>query len=117
MLCDFIPGYRIDSFLKLRILLGLHEQPQCRTSLQELGDRLYVGDVTLLKQTVSDLSLQGLVHANNGSLSLADRPEVTYCLGCLTDMFDDPLARQGLLRQIAALQSHCSCSHDAHDSD
>lgn len=117
MLCDFIPSHRIDSFLKLRILLGLHQAPQRKTSLQELGDRLYVGDVSLLNQAVTDLSLHGLVCANNDSLALADCPEITYCLECLTDTFNDPMARQGLLKQIAALQTRCSCSYDAHGSD
>ena len=104
MTCAFISDHKIDSYLKLQVLLLLHKRPQSSASLAELAERLFVGDVQALQKQVNELSQYGLLRSDARCWVLLDQPAITYCLTCLERTFDDPLARQRLLRQIAAPQ-------------
>lgn len=117
MECEFIPSHGIDSFLKLRVLFSLHQLPSHSATLQELSERLFVGDSALLQQTVADLACHGLVQSTAERCTLDEQPEIAYCLRCLTKTFDDPWARQGLLDWIAAAHSRCTPRDNAHDAD
>ena len=44
MTCAFVSDYKIDSYLKLRVLLALHEHPQQSLSLDELCEQFFVAD-------------------------------------------------------------------------
>lgn len=100
MPCAFVSDYKIDSYLKLRILFLLHAQPQCSMSLDELCDQLFVADRRMLQQLVSELCQHGLLDSEGARWSGSSQPAVAYCLSCLKRAFDDPLARQRLLDQV-----------------
>ena len=102
MTCAFISDYRIDSYLKLQVLLLLHRRPQKSATLNELADQLFVGDVQALQRQVGELCQCGLLGCEARRWTLLDRPAITYCLECLKRTFDDPLARQRLLSQTMA---------------
>ena len=102
MTCAFISDHKIDSYLKLRVLLLLYRRPQKSASLDELADQFFVGDVQALQRQVSELCQCGLLCSEARRWTLQDRPAIAYCLSCLERAFDDPLARQRLLSQISA---------------
>ncbi|HSN73501.1 MAG TPA: hypothetical protein VL334_00260 [Anaerolineae bacterium] len=102
MTCAFISDHKIDSYLKLQVLLLLHRRPQKSAMLNELADQLFVGDVQALQRQVNELCQCGLLGCEARRWTLQDRPAIVYCLSCLERTFDDPLARQRLLSQISA---------------
>ena len=101
MLCAFISDYKINSYLKLRVLLSLHSDPQHSLSLDELCDQFFVADQHALEQLVAAFCQQGLLIRDGARWTRSGQPAVTYCLACLERTFDDPLARQRLLDQVA----------------
>ena len=101
MTCAFISDHKIDSYLKLQVLLLLHRRPQKSASVDELADQFFVGDMKALQRQVDELCQCGLLRCEERRWTLQDQPAITYCLGCLELTFDDPLARQRLLSQTA----------------
>lgn len=101
MTCAFVNNRKIDSYLKLRILLTMHEHSQQSLSLDELCEQFFVADRPALEQLMIDLCQQGLLDCNGARWTSSSQPDVVYCLTCLERTFDDPLARQRLLDQIA----------------
>lgn len=102
MTCAFISDHKIDSYLKLQIMLLLHRSRERSLTLDELSDQVFVADMHRLERLLGELDQAGLLYVEARRWRLCDRPEVGYCLHCLTRTFDDPLARQQLLRQISA---------------
>lgn len=113
MTCAFISDHKIDSYLKLQVLLLLHGLPQRSASLDELADRLFVGDMQALQEQVDELRQCGLLRCEARRWTLQDQPAITYCLECLERTFDDPLARQRLLSQTSATRSPMVCQSTA----
>jgi hypothetical protein len=101
MPCAFVDNYKIDSYLKLRMLLALHAQPQRRVSLDELSEQFFISDCCALEQLVTDLGRRGLLQCDAAGWRRSDQAAVIDCLCCLERTFDDPWARQRLLNQIA----------------
>ncbi len=102
MTCAFIATYKIDSYLKLRVLLSLQKQPQHSLSLDEMCEQFFVADRSALERLIADLSQRGLLICDGARWMGSARPDVTHCLACLARTFDDPLARQRLLAQVTA---------------
>jgi predicted transcriptional regulator len=107
--CAFISDHKIDSYLKLQVLLLLHRLPQKSASLYELADQFFVGDVQALQRQVNELCQCGLLRCEARRCTLQDQPAIIYCLECLERTFDDPLARQRLLSQTIACRSPMVC--------
>ncbi len=105
MTCAFISDHKIDSYLKLQIMLLLHRRGQRRISLDELADQIFVADTRSLERLLHELGAAGLLCDEARRWRLADQPEIAYCLRCLECTFDDPLARQQLLKQISSAAS------------
>lgn len=96
---------RIDSWPKLYLLLWLYEHRPARPSCEELAQRLYLGDLGMVKQMLSDLRGAGFLTEDDGRCALSESPDILACLDTLHRTFTDPLARQGLidrLRQVGA---------------
>ena len=105
MRCAFVDNHNIDSYLKLRLLLSMHQQPRRSLSLDKLSEQFFVADRRALEQLLSDLCQRGLLTRDGGGWRGSDRPDIADCLTCLTRTFDDPLARQRLLDQVATLKT------------
>lgn len=101
MTCAFISDYKIDSYLKLRVLLALYDYPQHSLSLDELCEQFFVADRRALERLVGELCQQRLLACKGARWTGSSQPAVAYCLACLERTFDDPLARQRLLDQVA----------------
>jgi hypothetical protein len=99
-LANFIRVKHIDSFQKLRFLLFLYQHPDENETARAFAERLYLGDVPLLEEIIIDLQKAGLVDCVADHCTLHDESDVRFCLGCLTRVFEDPLARQKLLDQV-----------------
>jgi len=105
MTCAFIDSYGVDSYLKLRVLLLLQQQPHRTLSLDELCEQFFVADQRMLEQMMTDLCRSGALSCDDAGWRQAEQPAICQCLACLQRTFDDPLARQQLLRQISARPS------------
>lgn len=90
----------IDSFQKLRVLLFFYQHPDIQATCQQLVEDLYLGDTLLLENILSDLHTAGLLDCTNNHCSLRKTPEITHCLQCLREVFENPIARQRLLDQV-----------------
>lgn len=101
MTCAFVATHKIDSYLKLRVLLSLHLEDQRSLSLDELGEQFFLADQRGLEQLLAELCQHGLLICDGVSWRKNDQPDIASCLCCLTHTFDDPWARQRLLNQIA----------------
>jgi hypothetical protein len=91
---------KIDSIQKLNFLLFLQQQPDIQKTSQEFAERLYIGDTGLLNRIITDLQLAGLIEQAGNRYRLRNQPQVRAYLNALAKIFEDPLARQGLLDQI-----------------
>jgi hypothetical protein len=91
---------QIDSFQKLRVLLFLYQNPRVREDYETLAQRLYIGDVKLLKKILSELERAGLVDCSEDYCTILNKAEVKACLRCLAGAFEDPLIRQILLDEV-----------------
>lgn len=101
MTCAFVNSHKINSYLKLRLLLALHAQPQRRLSLDELSEQFFIADCRLLEQLMADLGQRGLLQCDDAGWRRSDQAAIVDCLRCLERTFDNPLARQSLLKQVA----------------
>ncbi len=97
---EFIRVKHIDSFQKLRFLLFLHQHPDVEETAQGFAEQLYLGDVPLLAEIITDLQNVGLVECVGGRCMIHNEPDVRTHLQCLAGVFEDPLARQNLLEQV-----------------
>ena len=97
---DFVRDRHIDSFQKLRFLLFLYQHPELRATPQELAERLYLGEVSLLQEIIDDLREVSLVSCSKGYCTLHLDPDARLCLQCVLKAFDNPLVRQELLDQV-----------------
>jgi hypothetical protein len=100
LLVNFIRDRKIDSFQKLRFLLFLFQHPKLTGTSQQFAERLYLGEVSLLDKIINDLCRAGLVNCVENRYMLYDEPDVRFCLQYLTQVFDDPLARQELIEHV-----------------
>lgn len=114
IVANFLQIKRIDSFLKLRFLFFFHQHPGTKCTHPELAERLYLGNTPLLAKIITDLQSAGLVDYVENRYQLRDEPEVSTCLQHLTRAFEDPLARQEILRQM---KHNTSLSHYPADVD
>jgi hypothetical protein len=105
LIVNFIRTRHIDSFQKLRFLLFLHQNPRLTGTCQQFAKRLYLGDLFLLEEIVSDLRLAGLVDCAENHCTLHDEPEIQSCLECLAKAFEDPLSRQEIFDQVRNCKS------------
>ena len=96
----FIDAMHIDSFQKLCFLLFLHRHPDLTGSSHEFAELLYLGDVRLLEEIITDLRTVGLVDSVENRYKLCDEPDVRSHLRYLVRAFEDPLARQQILDQV-----------------
>ena len=97
---SFIRAKNIDSFQKLCFLLFLHQQPELTGTSHEFAELLYLGDVRLLEEIITDLQMVGLVVCVENRCKLHDEPDIRSHLEYLAKAFEDPLIRQEILDQI-----------------
>ena len=96
----FIRARQIDSFQKLRFLLFIYQHPTLTGTIQDFASQLYLGETPILEKIVLDLCQSGLLESVGNRFKLHSDPDVKLCLACLSKVFDDPLARQGVLDQV-----------------
>lgn len=96
----YIRTKQIDSFQKLRFLLFLYQHPEVKGTIQEFSQRLYLGDILLLTDIISELQRTGLVACSEDRYALPDQSEIRSNLRHLTEAFEDPVTRQELLDQV-----------------
>lgn len=101
--CPFLVVKRIDSFQKLGLVLWLDRHGDAPVSLLELADQAFFADLSLLERSLAELSAAGLIDSQAGRYRMIHSPEIDYCLACLTESFESPLARQGILACVTAL--------------
>lgn len=101
--CAFLTNKRIDSFQKLGLVRWLYTRGCEEFTLQELADHLFVADLPLLERSLNELSVAGLVELKAGRYRMVHSPQADYCMECVSETFNDPLARQALLACISAL--------------
>lgn len=97
---NFIRSKHIDSFQKLRFLLFLYQHPGTMGTSQEFAERLYFGDSPLVTRIIQDLQRVGLLDCIENRYQLRNEPTIRMALQTLTEIFENPLARQALLDQI-----------------
>lgn len=90
----------IDSWQKLHALLWLYEHRDLRLTCEELAQRLYLGDMGMVKAMLGELRDAGFLVEEERRCALAETPEVLTCLEYLHRSFADPLARQELIERI-----------------
>lgn len=61
---------------------------------------MYLGNTPLLAKIITDLQSAGLVDCVENRYQLRDEPGVSLCLQHLTRAFENPLARQEILKQM-----------------
>ncbi len=91
---------KIDSWHKLYLLLWLYEHRNARLSCEELAQRLYLGDLRMVREMLGELRAAGFLTDDHGRCALAESPEILACLDTLHRAFTDPLARQALIDRI-----------------
>ncbi len=96
----FILTRQIDSFQKLRFLLFIYQHPALTGTIKEFASQLYFGDTPIIENIMADLCQAGLLDCVEGRFKLCRDPDVYSCLECLSQRFDDPVARQRLLDQV-----------------
>jgi hypothetical protein len=113
---SFIRRGHIDSFQKLRFLLFLFEHPKLIGTISEFAELLYLGDVELLEEIITELQKSGLVECLEGNrCRLHDEPDVRSCLEYLARAFEDPLIRQEILDQVGHSASFNHYQENAHE--
>lgn len=96
----FIRANKIDSFQKLRLLLFIYQHPSLNGTSQELAQQLYLGDSSILENIITDLTQVGLLNHIGNHFILCNDPDTRSSLECISRLFEDPLARQGILDQV-----------------
>lgn len=105
----FIHTRHIDSFQKLYFLLFLHEHPDMNGTNQDFSNQLYLANQAQLTKIITDLQAVGLVDQIEDHYKLHNQPDVEVWLEHLAKAFDDPMARQQLLKYVekeAVLHHH-----------
>jgi hypothetical protein len=97
---NFIHIKRIDSYQKLHVLLFLNQHSELITTSQQLAEKLYFGDLSLLEEIVKDLCMEGLVECVANRYALHNEPDTKLNLQRLAAAFEDPLNRQKILNQV-----------------
>lgn len=95
----------LDSFQKLYFLLFLHHHPDMTGTCREFAEHLYLGDSPALEKIISDLYWAGFVQQVENRYKLQDQSDVKTYLNQLARAFEDPVARQQLLKQVSRHQS------------
>lgn len=90
----------IDSFQKLRVLMFFYQHPDLDLTYQQLAGELYLGSTLLLEDILSELQTSGLVDCTDNCCRLRKTPETNHCLGCLLEVFENPITRQRILDQV-----------------
>jgi hypothetical protein len=106
ILANFIRARRIDSFLKLRLLLLLQQNPQMKGTQEELAKRLHLGPAFLLEGIITDLHRTDLITCIDNHYTLQDEPEIREALYGLAQAFENPLTRLDLLVQLKSSPVH-----------
>jgi hypothetical protein len=102
---NFIRARQIDSFQKLRVLLFIYQHPTLTGTIQDFSSQLYLGDIPMLENIVTDLCRTGLLDCVGKRFKLGHDADAHSCLECLRQVFDDPLARQRVLDQVRNIKS------------
>ena len=97
---EFINARHIDSFQKLILLIFLYQHPTLRGTSQEFATQLYLGNPKLLDRILIDLQRAGLVDKIENGYKLHHSKDIDPKLQRLAQAFEDPLARQQLLKQV-----------------
>ena len=97
---DQLQSKHINSYHKLRFLLFLQRQPTLIGSHQEFAEWLYLGDIGLVAEIISDLMTAGLMCYSQGRYALKDDPDVRLLLDYLAEAFENPLTRPTLLDEV-----------------
>lgn len=100
IISDFIRTKGIDSFQKLRLLLFLNQRTQLVGTIQEFAERLYLGDVSLLKGIIKDLQKVGLLECAGDQCRLPEVADIKLALSHLAKAYEDPLSRQKILAHV-----------------
>jgi hypothetical protein len=96
----FIRSKHIDSFQKLRLLLFMQDHPNTKVTYDLCIERLYLGDNLLLEAIISDLQAVGLLVCVDDGWKLSSEPEIRRRLLDLASLFENPMSRQLLLKEI-----------------
>ncbi len=114
IVAQFIRVKHVDSFQKLRLLLFLHQHPDLSATSQEFATHLYLGNEPLMDEIITDLRRVGLVDCHKGRFKLHLDPDIRSSLQYLTQTFEDPLTRQGILNQVRHTGYFCGYLANAH---
>ena len=101
----FIQVKQIDSFQKLHFVLFLQKHPDFKGTRREFAERLHLKDLSLLNRIILDLEKVKLLTQTGQRWGLPDEPELTVNLELLVRVFENPLARQKLLKQVKIISA------------
>ena len=96
----FLSVRKIDTYQKLRLILFLHKHPQTAGTCQEFAKKLHLADTVFLERIVADLEAVDLIIQADNRYCLSSDPDVRQYLGELSKAYDDPVARQDIIRQV-----------------
>jgi hypothetical protein len=99
-IAEFIQARHIDSFQKLQLLLFLYQHPESAWTSQQMAERLYLGDVSLLEEMTADLQVAGLIDCAGNRCKVRDEAGVRERLQHLVKTCENPLARQEILDHV-----------------
>jgi hypothetical protein len=105
-IAKFLHTKQIDSLIKLRILLFMHQNPDLAKTCRQLAEQLYLGQTPLLDNILLDLQQVGLIKCDEGQCMLSDEPEIKTGLQHLSQIFNDPLSRQKLLKRVKSYSAN-----------
>jgi hypothetical protein len=101
LITDFLHTRQINSFQKLRILLFMAQHPHRMGTCQQWAEWLHLGDTSLLEKLLGELRQAGLISCRQEGCTLVNEAEIKSHLKALGRIFNDPLARQTLLRHVS----------------
>ncbi len=96
-IAKFIQARHIDSFQKLQLLLFLHQHPESSWTSQQMVERLYLGDVPLLEEMITELQAADLIECAANRCKIRDETSIRESLQHLVNTCENPLARQKIL--------------------
>ncbi len=97
----FIRARHIDSFQKLHLLIFLHQHPESSWTSQQMVERLYLGDVPLLEEMITELQAADLIECAANRCKIRDETSIKESLQHLVKTCENPLARQEILDHVA----------------
>jgi hypothetical protein len=101
LLTHFIKNKKINSYQKVRLLLFLYHHPCIKPTIPELAQKLYLGEIHILMNIMTELEVVGLIDCKENRYALGNDPAITAMLQRLSKTVDDPIARQRILQQIS----------------